>query len=190
MERFSERRRMALALIWAAGLCLLYVFAAAPYLSAVRGAAYAARMEAQVQCARVDAYHQMLLRDAQAEEKLRLRQLRLAHATPKNLDQSDFIHAAETLARRSGVTMDGLTSMPFEQRDGLVVQPMELHLHGNYFDVLSFLYGIQEGARAIRFGDFALTTEGDVVHGVFRIEIAARAGAEQQADMDDLSNDK
>ena len=69
--------------------------------------------------------------------------------------------------------------MPAVRTDPLVIQPMELHLHGNYFDVLSFLYGIQEGARAIRFGDFALTTEGDVVHGVFRIEIAARAGAEQ-----------
>lgn len=183
MERFSERRCMALALSWATSLCLLYTFVLAPYLSAMREAAYAARMEAQVQCARVDAYHQMLLRDTQAEEKLHLRQLRLARALPEGGGQGAFIHASETFARRSGVTIDAVTAMPAVRTDPLVIQPMELHLHGNYFDVLSFLHGIEEGERAVRFGDFALTTEGTVVHAVLRIEIAAYEGAEQPRDM-------
>ena len=178
MKQFSERQRIELALIWALALALLYALVLAPFFTAQREAAHAERAAAQMVHARVDVYQQLLIADARVEEKLRARQVRLADALPEERGQGSFMQDVERIARRNGVTVEGVAPQPVKTADGVLIQPIEIRLRGSYFDVLSFLHAVQEGERCVRFGDFALTTEEQTLHIRIRMEIAARAEAE------------
>ena len=91
MERFSERQRIELALIWALALLLFYMLVLAPYFDAERKAVLAERAAAESLCARVEAYQHLLLDDTRALEKLGARQARVADALPEELGQGSFI---------------------------------------------------------------------------------------------------
>lgn len=187
MERFSERQRIELALIWALALLLLYMLVLAPYFDAYRAAARAERMAAEALCVRVDAYQRLLLDDARALEKLGARQARVADALPEVHGQGSFVRAVERLAQTGGVTIAGIFPGENETVEGLSMHPMELHFHGRYFDVLSFLHAVQEMPRGVAFGNFSLTSEDDVLHCVLQVKIAAhtaRAGHDEEAFLD------
>lgn len=173
MEQFSERQRIELALIWALALLLIYVLVLAPYLDAYRAAALAERAAAETTCARVDAYQRLLLDDTRALEKLEARQARVADALPEERGQGAFIRSVERLAQRSGVTIEGISPRENDTRAGIFVYPMEFRFRGRYFDVLSFLHAVQELPRGIAFGDFSLTSEGEELHCVLQLSIAA-----------------
>jgi len=175
MRRLSERERIELALIWALGLLLLYVLLLSPLLAAERMAAQAERRALRAQHARIDAYQQALLGDAQMEEKLRVRHAQLMAAMPESGAQGAFIHTLESLAVRSGVVMEGVAPQPPQTIDGTMIQAIELRFRGNYFDVLSFLHAVQEGERCAVFGDFTLKAEGEELQCVLLIKIASRA---------------
>lgn len=182
MGQFSERQRIELALIWALALLLIYVLVLAPYLDAYRAAALAERAAAETSCARVDAYQRLLLDDTRALEKLEARQARVADALPEERGQGAFIRTVERLAQRSGVTIESISPRENDTRMGTFVYPMEFRFHGQYFDVLSFLHGVQELPRGIAFGDFSLTSEGDELHCVLQLSIAAHT---EQTDHDE-----
>lgn len=173
MGQFSERQRIELALIWALALLLIYVLVLAPYFDAYRASALAERAAAETSCARVDAYQRLLLDDTRALEKLEARQARVADALPEERGQGAFIRTVERLAQRSGVTIERISPRENDTRMGTFVYPMEFRFHGQYFDVLSFLHGVQELPRGIAFGDFSLTSEGDELHCVLQLKIAA-----------------
>ena len=177
MERLSERQRIEIALIFALVLLLLYVLFIEPYISVQRDAAQAERAAAETLLMRADAYQRALLADDEAESKLRARQRHLADAFPDVQGQGRFIHEVESLARRSGVSIVGVAPQPSEPAGEIAVQPIEFKFHGNYFDVLSFLRALQEGARCVQFSSFSLTAEGNELHGVLLVNIAAYAGA-------------
>ena len=181
MGQFSERQRIELALIWALALLLIYVLVLAPYLDAYRASALAERAAAETSCARVDAYQRLLLDDTRALEKLEARQARVADALPEERGQGAFIRTVERLAQRSGVTIESISPRENDTRMGTFVYPMEFRFHGQYFDVLSFLHG------GIAFGDFSLTSEGDELHCVLQLKIAAhtvRTGHDEDALVD------
>ena len=67
MDRFSARQRIEIALIWAIGLLLLYLFVVSPVITAEHAAARAEREAAEAELARVDAYQRLLLTDERAE---------------------------------------------------------------------------------------------------------------------------
>ena len=187
MGQFSERQRIELALIWALALLLIYVLVLAPYLDAYRASALAERAAAETSCARVDAYQRLLLDDTRALEKLEARQARVADALPEERGQGAFIRTVERLAQRSGVTIESISPRENDTRMGTFVYPMEFRFHGQYFDVLSFLHGVQELPRGIAFGDFSLTSEGDELHCVLQLNIAAhtvRTGHDEDALVD------
>lgn len=187
MEQFSERQRIELALIWALALLLIYVLVLAPYFDAYRASALAERAAAETSCARVDAYQRLLLDDTRALEKLGARQARVADALPEERGQGAFIRTVERLAQRSGVTIESISPRENDTRMGTFVYPMEFRFHGQYFDVLSFLHGVQELPRGIAFGDFSLTSEGDELHCVLQLKIAAhteRTGHDEDALVD------
>ena len=173
MGQFSERQRIELALIWALALLLIYVLVLAPYLDAYRAAALAERAAAETTCARVDAYQRLLLDDTRALEKLGARQARVADALPEERGQGAFIRSVEGLAQRSGVMIEGISPLKNDEREGILVHPMELRFHGRYFDVLSFLHAVQEMPRGAAFGDFSLKSEGDELYCVLQLKIAA-----------------
>ena len=175
MDRFSVRQRIEIALIWAIGLLLLYLFVVSPVITAEHAAARAEREAAEAELARVDAYQRLLLTDERAEPKLRARQARLADALPEERGQGRFIHAVELLARRNNVTVVGFAPQPPETVGEIMI---ELKFRGTYFDVLSFLHAVQEGERSVRFGSFSITVEGNEMHGVLLLHIAAHAAAE------------
>ena len=178
MDRFSVRQRIEIALIWAIGLLLLYLFVVSPVITAEHAAARAEREAAEAELARVDAYQRLLLTDERAEPKLRARQARLADALPEERGQGRFIHVVELLARRNNVTVVGFAPQPPETVGEIIIQPIELKFRGTYFDVLSFLHAVQEGERSVRFGSFSITVEGNEMHGVLLLHIAAHAAAE------------
>ena len=180
MEQFSERQRIEIALIWALALLLLYVLLIGPYFSVQRDAACAERAASEALLLRADAYQRTLLADNRAEAKLRARQIRLVDALPEEHGQGAFIHATEALARRSGVSIVGVARQPSETLGEIAVQPIEFKFHGNYFDVLSFLRALQEGERWVQFSSFSLTAEGNELHGVLLLNIAAHAGTAEQ----------
>lgn len=173
MERFSERQRIELALIWALALLLLDLLVIAPFLAAECGALRAERSAAEAVLVRVDDYQKTALKDVQTEEKLRVRQARLMEALPEARGQGAFIYAAQRLAQRSGVTIEGVAPEEAERRENLDVQPLVLRFRGSYFDVLAFLHALQEGERAVQFASLSLTAEGDELHGILGIRIAA-----------------
>ncbi|EKX99389.1 type 4a pilus biogenesis protein PilO [Selenomonas sp. oral taxon 138] len=177
MERLSERQRIEIVLIFALALLLLYALLIGPYIAVQRDAARAERAAAETLLMRADAYQRTLLADGEAASKLRARQRRLADALPEVQGQGRFIHEVESLARRSGVSIVGVAPQPSEPAGEIAVQPIEFKFHGNYFDVLSFLRALQEGARCVQFSSFSLTAEGNELHGVLLVNIAAYAGA-------------
>ncbi len=173
MERFSERQRIELALIWALALLLFYMLVLAPYFDAERKAVLAERAAAESLCAHVEAYQHLLLDDTRALEKLGARQARVADALPEELGQGSFIRTVERFAQTSGVVIEGISPLKNDEREGILVHPMELHFHGRYFDVLSFLHAVQEMPRGAAFGDFSLKSEGDELYCVLQLKIAA-----------------
>ena len=187
MGQFSERQRIDIALIMALSLLIIYVLVLSPYLDAYRASALAERAAAETSCARVDAYQRLLLDDTRALEKLEARQARVADALPEERGQGAFIRTVERLAQRSGVTIESISPRENDTRMGTFVYPMEFRFHGQYFDVLSFLHGVQELPRGIAFGDFSLTSEGDELHCVLQLKIAAhtvRTGHDEDALVD------
>ena len=173
MERFSERQRIELALIWALALLLFYMLVLAPYFDAERKAVLAERAAAESLCARVEAYQHLLLDDTRALEKLGARQARVADALPVELGQGSFIRTVERFAQTSGVAIEGISPLKSDEREDILVHPMELRFHGRYFDVLSFLHAVQEMPRGAVFGDFSLKSEGDELYCVLQLKIAA-----------------
>ena len=173
MERFSERQRIELALIWALALLLFYMLVLAPYFDAERKAVLAERAAAESLCARVEAYQHLLLDDTRALEKLGARQARVADALPVELGQGSFIRTVERFAQTSGVAIEGISPLKSDEREDILVHPMELRFHGRYFDVLSFLHAVQEMTRGAVFGDFSLKSEGDELYCVLQLKIAA-----------------
>ena len=173
MERFSERQRIELALIWALAILLLYMRVIAPYLGADREAVLAERAAAKHLCARMDDYQRLLLDDTRTLEKLGARQARVADALPEEYRQGAFIHMVEHLAQANGVVIEGISPQKDDEREGLLVHPMELRFRGRYFDVLSFLHAVQEMPRGVVFGDFSMKSEGDELDCVLQLKIAA-----------------
>lgn len=152
MQNLSERQRIEIALIWACALLLIYLFALAPLLTAERTAALVQRDRSRAQLARVEEYQHTLLSDGQAEEKLRVRMARAVAALPNESGQGAFVHRAEQLARRSGVTIEGIVLHAPREEEEIVIRPVELKFYGGYFQILDFLRAVQEDERAVQFG--------------------------------------
>ena len=135
----------------------------------------------------MDAYQRLLLDDTRALEKLGARQARVADALPEEHGQGALIRTVERLAQRSSVTIEGISPRENDMHAGIFVYPMEFRFRGRYFDVLSFLHAVQELPRGIAFGDFSLTSEGDELHCVLQLKIAAhteRTGHDEDALVD------
>ena len=95
MRRGTERQHLMAALIWAFFLALLYAALLSPYFSAEREAARAERDAARAVLARTEVYQRTVHADAQAEDKLRLREARLAAALPEEQGIVLFIGRAQ-----------------------------------------------------------------------------------------------
>lgn len=90
MERYTERQCIMAAFIWGLALALFYFAVAAPYFSAAREAALAERDAARTLLARTEQYQRMSSADAQAEDKLRLREAHLCTLCPRNRNKGGF----------------------------------------------------------------------------------------------------
>ena len=180
MQNFSERQRIELALIWACALLLIYVLVLSPLLTAERSAALAQRDGVRTLLMRIEEHQQQMLTDVQAEEKMRRRMMQAAAALPDESGQGAFVRHAEQTARQSGVSIEGIAPRaPIEEED-VVIQPIEFRFSGGYFQILSFLRALQEGERAVQFGDFILTAEEDALHCVLTLNIAALRGENKE----------
>ena len=73
------------------------------------------------------------------------------------------------------MTIEAFEPRMSEQSGAIVIQPIVLKFHGNYFDVLTFLRAVQEQGRSVSYGDFILTAEGNGLHCVLLLRIATRA---------------
>ena len=173
MRRFSEREQVQFALLWAGILVLCYVLVLAPFLEAERSAARARVETARAVQAQLEIYQRTALAHPDREEELRRRQERLLQALPEHHDQGRFLRGIEYAAREAGVRIAAVTPRPAAESDGLYVQSFEVAFHGGYFQVLSFLHALEEGERAVQFGDFTLRAEGRELHCVLAVRIAS-----------------
>lgn len=173
MRRFSEREQVQFALLWAGILVLCYVLVLAPFLEAERSAARARVETARAVQAQLEIYQRTALAHPDREEELRRRQERLLQALPEHHDQGRFLRGIEYAAREAGVRIAAVTPRPAAEADGLYVQSFEVAFHGGYFQVLSFLHALEEGERAVQFGDFTLRAEGRELHCVLAVHIAS-----------------
>ena len=92
---------------------------------------------------------------------------------PEHHEQGRFLRAIEYAARETGVHIAAVTPRPAAESDGLYVQSFEVAFYGGYFQVLSFLRALEEGERAVQFGDFTLRAEGRELHCVLAVRIAS-----------------
>lgn len=173
MRRFSERERVQFALLWAGVLVLCYVLVLAPFLEAERSAAHARAETARAVQTQLEIYQRAALAHPDREEELRLRQEQLLQALPDHHEQGRFLRAIEYAAREAGVRIAAVTPRPAAESDGLYVQSFEVAFYGGYFQVLSFLRALEEGERAVQFGDFTLRAEGRELHCVLAVRIAS-----------------
>ena len=173
MRRFSEREQVQFALLWAGILVLCYVLVLAPFLEAERSAARAHVETARAVQAQLEIYQRTALAHPDREEELRRRQEQLLQALPEHHDQGRFLRGIEYAAREAGVRIAAVTPRPAAESDGLYVQSFEVAFHGGYFQVLSFLHALEEGERAVQFGDFTLRAEGRELHCVLAVRIAS-----------------
>ena len=173
MRRFSEREQVQFALLWAGILVLCYVLVLAPFLEAERSAARARVETARAVQAQLEIYQRTALAHPDREEELRRRQERLLQALPEHHDQGRFLRGIEYAAREAGIRIAAVTPRPAAEADGLYVQSFEVAFHGGYFQVLSFLHALEEGERAVQFGDFTLRAEGRELHCVLAVRIAS-----------------
>ena len=174
MERYTERQRIMAALIWGLALALFYFAVAAPYFSAAREAALAERDAARTLLARTEQYQRMSSADAQAEDKLRLREAHLCTLLPQEQEQG----SVERSARRAGVTLERIVPHRSESTGAVIRQTVEIRLYGGYFAILSFMRDVEAGDRAVSFAAIDLTADGSVLHGTLMMETAALAAGE------------
>ena len=173
MRRFSEREQVQFALLWAGVLVLCYVLVLAPFLEAERSAARARAETARAVQTQLEIYQRATLAHPDREEELRLRQERLLQALPEHHEQGRFLRAIEYAARETGVHIAAVTPRPVAEADGVCVQSFEVAFHGGYFQIISFLRTLEEGERAVQFGDFTLRAEGRELHCVLAVRIAS-----------------
>ena len=178
MRRETERQRMTAALIWVCFLALLYVGLLSPYFSAEREAARAERDAARAVLARTEVYQRTVHADVQAEDKLRLREARLAAALPEEHAQGSFFSSVEHSARHAGVTLARMVPHPAVSDGEIVRQSAELHVSGDYFSLISFLREVESGERTTVFKALSLTADGTMLHAVITLETAAMAAHE------------
>ena len=180
MQRGTERQRLTAALVWACFLALLYAALLSPYFSAGREAARAERDAARAVLARTEVYQRTVHADAQAEDKLRLREARLAAALPEEHAQGSFFSSVEHSARHAGVTLIRMVPHPAVSDGEIVRQCAELHVSGDYFALISFLREVESGERTAVFKTLSLTADGTMLHAVITLETAAMVTHEQQ----------
>ena len=173
MRRFSEREQVQFALLWAGVLVLCYVLVLAPFLEAERSAARARAETARAVQTQLEIYQRAALAHPDREEELRLWQEQLLQALPDHHEQGRFLRAIEYAAREAGVRIAAVTPRPAAESDELYVQSFEVAFYGGYFQVLSFLRALEEGERAVQFGDFTLRAEGRELHCVLAVRIAS-----------------
>ena len=178
MWRGTARQRMMAALIWASFLALLYAALLSPYFSAEREAARAERDAARAVLARTEVYQRTVHADAQAEDKLRLREARLAAALPEEHAQGTFFSSVERSARHAGVTLVRMVPHPAVPDGDVVQQSAEIPVSGDYFALISFLREVESGERAAVFKVLHLTADGNMLHAVITLETAAMAARE------------
>ena len=121
VERFSERERTRIALIWGLGLFLLYTLVIAPFFAAQRTAAEAERAAAEAFLARVELHERTLIAEPQTEQKLRARQAFLLHALPDEEEQGSFIRTVERLARQNNVVLAHFAPQPPVHMEEIVI---------------------------------------------------------------------
>ena len=168
-----ERQRMTAALIWVCFLALLYVGLLSPYFSAEREAARAERDAARAVLARTEVYQRTVHADAQAEDKLCLREARLAAALPEEHAQGSFFSSVEQNARHAGVTLVRMVPHPAVSDGEIVRQSAEIHVSGDYFSLISFLREIENGERTAVFKALRLTADGAMLQAVITLETVA-----------------
>lgn len=174
MRKFSERERLQIALIGVLALGLFYLLVFSPLIAAERLAAQARLDAAHAAAARLDIYHAASL-DGAAEETLRTRHSRLVEALPETRAQGTFIRTVQQRAHASGVTLDAVAPQAVETAEELTMQPIEISFRGGYFETLDFLRALQEGTRAVQFGDLDLKEEGGALRCVLVVRIASLA---------------
>ena len=86
------------------------------------------------------------------------------------------VHRAEQLARRSGVTIEGIVLHAPREEEEIVIRPVELKFYGGYFQILDFLRAVQEDERAVQFGSFVLTTQAHELHCTLTVNVASLHG--------------
>lgn len=180
MRRGTERQRLMAALIWGCFLALLYAALLSPYFSAGREAARAERDTARAVLTRTEVYQRTIHADAQAEDRLRLREARLAAALPEEHTQGSFFSSVERSARHAGVTLVRMVPYPAVSDGEIVRQSTELHVSGDYFSLISFLREVESGERTAVFKTLSLTADGTMLHAVITLETAAMAAHEQR----------
>ena len=178
MRRGTEHQRLMAALIWVCFLALLYVALLSPYFSAGQEAARAERDAARAVLARTEVYQRTVHADAQAEDKLRLREARLAAALPEEHAQGSFFSSVERSARHAGVTLVRMVPHPAVSDGEIVRQSTEVHVSGDYFSLISFLREVESGERTAVFKTLSLTADGTMLHAVITLETAAMAAHE------------
>ena len=175
MRRGTERQRLMAALIWGCFLALLYAALLSPYFSAGREAARAERDAARTVLTRTEVYQRTIHADAQAEDRLRMREARLAAALPEEHTRGLFFSSVERSARHAGVTLVRMVPQPSVSDGEIVRQSAELHVSGDYFSLISFLREVESGERTAVFKTLSLTADGTMLHAVITLETAAMA---------------
>ncbi len=178
MRRWTKRQQMMAALIWAFFLALLYAALLSTYFSAEREAARAERDAARAVLARTEVYQRTVHADEQAEDKLRLREARLAAALPEEHAQGAFFSSVERSARHAGVTLVRMVPHPAVSDGEVVRQSAEIYVSGDYFSLNSFLREMESGERTAVFKALSLTADGTMLHAVITVETAALAAHE------------
>lgn len=66
---------------------------------------------------------------------------------PEKISTENFLDEIEAFSRRAGVSLTGIVPLPAEKSEGLALQRVKISVRGTYFELLDFLYVLEQGGR-------------------------------------------
>lgn len=94
-------------------------------------------------------------------QELGRRELRARHALPEDMAQGEFLVALERLAIRSQLRILSVSPGKVISQGESICLPLRLEVVGDYFSLLKFLQGLQQGERLVIVKNIAVKSDKD-----------------------------
>lgn len=176
-KRFTDRKWSRKSLEAAGVICLLllasgYFFIHKPLVDMEQEARQVAE-KSRTDLVAVDNYQNNHMDMAAYEKELVEHQARANLAMPDSLEQGTFLGMLQQEALRNHIELKQVVPKPVQQDGNLLILPVEVKMHCDYFSLLSFLQGIKECERYIQIEHTAVHEDSGALNCSLQLRIYA-----------------